>query len=130
RGDAGDAADHNRGLDDPRGGGRDGGAGRAERRLAGGAGRYGAGDRTDRIDRALGQPLDRRHEQGPDLEPKLILHRKNRLSIVGVRPSRATRRRYVWTGPNPLSALTSSIPKRLRADASGGADGASRREVD
>src|SRR5262249_1788438 len=49
---------------------------------------------------------------------------------TAVRPSRATRLRYVWTGPNPLSALTSSVPKRLRADASGGADGASRREVD
>src|SRR5262249_42225966 len=87
-------------------------AGRAGGR-SGGAGRYGAGNRTDRFDRALGQPLDRRDDQGPDFDPKLIFNR------TGVRPSRATRRRYVWTGPNPLSALTSPVSKRLRADASG-----------
>src|SRR5262249_40421784 len=92
RGDAGDAADHDRGLDDPRGGGRDGGARRAERRLAGGGGGYGGGDRTDRFGRAVGQALDRRGGQGPDLDPKLIVNR------TAVRPSRATRRRYVWTG--------------------------------
>src|SRR5215470_6391203 len=79
RGGAGDAADHGRGLDDPRGRGRDGGARRAERRLARGTGRYGAGGWTDRFDRALGQPLDRRDQQGPDLDARLIFNRAENL---------------------------------------------------
>src|SRR5262249_36856216 len=56
RGGAGGAAEHDRGLDEPRGGGRDGEAGRPKRRLGGRAGGYGAGNRKGRIGRERGQP--------------------------------------------------------------------------
>ena len=68
----GDQADHDRGLDDPRGRRRNSRAGGARRCLAGGAGRYRSRNRPHRVGCALGQPLDRRDQQRSDLDPELI----------------------------------------------------------
>ena len=68
----GDQADHDRGLDDPRGRRWNRRAGGARRCLAGGTGRYRSRNRPRRVGCALGQPLDRRDQQRPDLDPELI----------------------------------------------------------
>ena len=68
----GDQADHDRGLDDPRGRRWNRRAGGARRCLAGGTGRYRSRNWPRRVGSALGQPLDRRDQQRPDLDPELI----------------------------------------------------------
>ena len=68
----GDQADHDRGLDDPRGRRWNRRAGGARRCLAGGTGRYRSRNWPRRVGCALGQPLDRRDQQRPDLDPELI----------------------------------------------------------